>query len=110
MRWSKGSSLTLRLMSLNRNCVVWLDMSKGAWDLTSTHSLEAAAEWLRTKSDALIVVVIRPGDAVLAADPTIHALDVHDRLWERDVPKLLESLVRSREEERGKQLKREAKR
>lgn len=85
-------------------------MSKGAWDLTSTHSLEAYAEYQRVKTDALIVVIIRPGDAVLAADPLLHPLDVHDRLWDKDVPKLLESLRRSRDEERGKQLKREAKR
>lgn len=84
-------------------------MSKRDWDLTSTHSLESAAEWLREKADALIVVVIRPGDAVLAADPLLDVMDVHDRLWDKDVPKLLESLVRSRDEERGKVLKREAK-
>lgn len=84
-------------------------MSKGAgWDLTSTHSLEAAAEWMREKSDALIVVVIRPQDGVLAVDPLINVLDVHDRLWE-DVPKLLEGLVRYRDEQRAKQLRREAK-
>jgi hypothetical protein len=45
------------------------------WDLTSTHSLEAAAEWLRVRSDALIVVVIRPGDGALAADPLIDVID-----------------------------------
>ena len=28
------------------------------WDLTSTHSLESAAEWLRKKSDALVVMVV----------------------------------------------------
>ena len=84
-------------------------MSKAKWDLTSTHSLEAAAEWMRVRSDALIVVIIRPGDAVLAADPLIDVLDIHDRLWDKDMPALLGSLRRSRDEARGKQLKREAK-
>ncbi len=85
-------------------------MASKGWDLTSTHSLEAAAEWLRSKSDALIVVVVRPGDGALAADPLIDVLDVHDRLWDKDMPKLLEGLLRTRDEERAKQLKREAKR
>lgn len=84
-------------------------MSKGKWDLTSTHSLEAAAEWLRERSGALIVVVVRSGDGALAADPLISVLDVHDRLWEKDVPMLLDSLVRHRDGERAKQLKREVK-
>lgn len=84
-------------------------MSKAKWDLTNTHSLEAAAEWMRLRSDALIVVIIRPEDAVLAVDPLIDVMDVHDRLWERDMPKLLGSLRRSRDETRGKALKREAK-
>jgi len=84
-------------------------MSKRDWDLTSTHSLEAATEWLRVKADALIVVVIRPGDGALAADPLIEVLDVHDRLWDGDMQKLLAGLVRMRDEERGKQLRREAK-
>lgn len=84
-------------------------MSKAKWDLTSTHSLEAAAEWMRVRADALIVVVIRPGDAVLAADPLIDVMDVHDRIWEKDMPKLLASLRRIRDEQRGKVSKREAK-
>jgi hypothetical protein len=61
------------------------------------------------KADALIVVVIRRGDGTLAADPLIDVIDVHDRLWERDMPKLLEGLVRARDAERARQLKREAK-
>jgi hypothetical protein len=84
-------------------------MANGKWDLTSTHSLEAYGEYVRKAADALIVVIIRPGDAVLAADPLIDVLDIHDRLWEKDVPALLGSLRRSRDEERDKQLKREAK-
>lgn len=84
-------------------------MSKAKWDLTSTHSLEAYGEYVRKAADALIVVIIRPEDAVLAVDPLIDVMDVHDRLWEKDMPKLLGSLRRSRDEVRGKALKREAK-
>ena len=84
-------------------------MAQRQWDLTSTHSLEAWAEWMRKQSDALIVVVIRPQDGTLAADPLIDVIDVHDRLWDVDMPKLLEGLLRARDEERTKQLKREAK-
>jgi hypothetical protein len=79
-----------------------------AWNTDSTHSLEAWAEYQRKQVDGLIVVVIRAKDAVLAADPLLDVLDVHDRLWERDVPALLASLRRAREEVRGAQLKREA--
>ena len=82
-------------------------MAKDKWDLTSTHSLEAAAEWLRKRSDALIVVVIRASDGSLAVDPLIDVIDVKDRIWE-DVPKLLGELRRIRDDERAKQLKREA--
>ncbi len=84
-------------------------MAKREWDLTSTHSLEAAAEWLREKSGALIVVVIRPGDGALAADPLLDVVDVHDRLGDGDTPKLLGRLKEIRDEERSMVLKREAK-
>ena len=80
-----------------------------AWDTTSTHSLQAFAEWTRKQTDALIVVIIRPKAGVIAVDETIHVLDVHDRLWEKDMPALLEGLVRSRDEMQAAQLKREAK-
>ncbi len=84
-------------------------MAKREWDLTSTHSLEAAAEWLRKKSGALIVFVIRPGDGALAADPLLDVVDVHDRLGDGDTPKLLGRLKEIRDEERSMVLKREAK-
>lgn len=83
------------------------------WDLTSTHSLEAAAEYLRKKADALIVVVIRPGDGALAVDELLDALDVHDRLWDGAVVGTMQPLLRRlkemRDEKRQKVLKREAK-
>ncbi len=83
---------------------------RSGWDLKSTHSLEAHAEWIRSNTDALIVLIIRPQDAVLSVDDLIDVIDVHDRIWEKDFPRLLESLVRIRDEKRAKQLKREAKR
>ncbi len=83
-------------------------MAERKWDMTSAHSLEAAAEWLRKEADALVVVVIRAGDGTLAADGLIDVMDVHDRLWQ-DVPKLLGGLRRSREEWQAAQRKREAK-
>ena len=32
---------------------------KREWDLTSTHSLEGAAEWIRKKAGAILVLVVR---------------------------------------------------
>jgi len=43
-------------------------MSKGKWDLTSTHSLEGAAEWIRKRSDAILVLVVRGEDFAFAVD------------------------------------------
>ena len=84
-------------------------MSGKPWDMKSTHSLTAAAEWMRKQSDALVVVIVRPGDGALAADPLIDVLDVHDRLWDKDLPKLLAALKATREDEWAKVLKKEAK-
>ena len=50
-------------------------MSKPAWDLTSIRSLEAAAEWLRKKAGAQLVIVVRPGDVAFALDPQIKPAD-----------------------------------
>jgi hypothetical protein len=44
--------------------------SKG-WDLTSLHSLEGAAEWIRKNSDALLVLVVRAEDVAFAVDPQV---------------------------------------
>ena len=52
-----------------------MSSEKKAWDLTSTHSLEGAAEWVRKKSGALLVMVIRPEDAAFALDPAVRASD-----------------------------------
>lgn len=44
---------------------------KKGWDLTSLRSLESAAEWIRTKGSAQVVLVIRPNDVAFAVDPQI---------------------------------------
>ena len=71
------------------------------WDLTSTHSLESAAEWLRKKSDALVVMVVRRKDYALAvhADlaPTDGAELVRDLL-----PAMVEDTNRARKARREK--------
>ncbi len=61
------------------------------WDMTTTNSLEAAAGWLRKQSDAVLVVVIRAQDAVVAVDEGIGVGDVCGIL-ERCLPEALARL------------------
>ena len=44
-----------------------MSKTKG-WDLTSLHSLEGAAEWIRKNSGALLVLVVRAEDVAFAVD------------------------------------------
>ena len=44
---------------------------KKKWDLTSTHSLEGAAEWIRTRSGAAVVLVVREGDWAASVNPSL---------------------------------------
>jgi hypothetical protein len=47
-------------------------MSKGAKrDMTALHAVEGLAEWIRKGSGALLVLVVRSEDAVVAVDPLI---------------------------------------
>ncbi len=46
-------------------------MSKKGWDLTSLHSLEGAAEWIRKSAGATLVLVVRPNDVAFAVDPQV---------------------------------------
>jgi hypothetical protein len=48
------------------------------WDLTSTHALEAAAEWLRKRADATVVLVVRGKDYAFAVAPGVHPDDAYD--------------------------------
>jgi hypothetical protein len=41
-------------------------MSKKPWDVTSTSSLEAFAEFVRRKSDASVVLIVRGADYAFA--------------------------------------------
>jgi len=71
-------------------------MSKAkSWDLTSTHALEGACEWIRKRSGALMVVAIRVDDSALAADPAMAAKDVLPRL-ELEMEALAEGLRKQR--------------
>ena len=49
---------------------------KRKWDLTSTNSLEAAAGYLRKNSGAVLVLVVRAGDAVVVVDDGVEPGDV----------------------------------
>jgi hypothetical protein len=54
-------------------------MSKGkGWDLTSLHSLEGAAEWIRKNSGALLVLVVRAEDIAFAVDAQIAPADARE--------------------------------
>ena len=44
---------------------------KKKWDLTSTHSLTGAAEWIRKRSGAVVVLVVRKEDFAADADPKL---------------------------------------
>ena len=56
---------------------------KKPWDLTSTHALEAAAEWIRKRAGALAVVIVRVDDAVLSVDPQMTPRDADGLVCER---------------------------
>jgi cysteine synthase len=68
-------------------------------DWTKTGTVEAMAQWLRSKSDALCVVVIRPFNSVMAADPLLAPADCGTRLDE-ELPGLLAELVKARLEKK----------
>lgn len=52
-------------------------MAKG-WDLTSLHSLEGAAEWVRKNADAVFVLVVRGSDVAFAVAPDCKPKDCAD--------------------------------
>ncbi|MGB7985080.1 MAG: hypothetical protein WCF54_07970 [Terracidiphilus sp.] len=74
-------------------------MPKTAPDWTRTGTVEGYAEYLRKKSDALCVVVIRPFNSVLAADADISVADCQKRLLE-EIPGLIGELHRARAEKK----------
>jgi hypothetical protein len=68
-------------------------------DWAKTGTIVAMAEWLRDKSGALAVVVVRRDDATLAADLHLAAKDARDLLTDR-MPALARDLQASRTEKR----------
>jgi hypothetical protein len=73
-------------------------MSKGP-DWAKTGTIVAMAEWLREKSGAFAVVVVRRDDAALVADPRIAPGDARELLLER-LPALALDLAAARAEKR----------
>lgn len=53
-------------------------MSNKGWDLTSLHSLEGAAEWIRKNSCALLVLVVRSEDVAFAVANDVAPADARD--------------------------------
>ena len=81
-------------------------MSKG-WDLTSLHSLESAAEWIRKGSGALLVLVVRPNDIAFAVHPEVRPKDAIEMV-ELVLPETQIGLERRREEAKQKAISRAA--
>lgn len=76
---------------------------KRKWDLTSRNSLAAAAEWLRSGSKAIAVIVVRGEDTVMAvhedAAPHDAAETVRDLL-----PAMAEEVNHERREKRARRV------
>lgn len=70
-------------------------MSKG-WDLTSPRSLDAAAEWVRSKAGAILVLVVRGEDVAFAVDPAVKPQDA-ETMVEVAMPELRAKLSERRE-------------
>jgi hypothetical protein len=74
---------------------------KKKWDLTKTHSMAAAAEWLRKRGDCILVVAIRANDVAFSADPRCTPLDAVE-LVRVELPRLLQQLEMDRVREKAK--------
>lgn len=68
------------------------------WEKTGT--VEAMAGWLREKSDAICVVVIRPHDSVMAVDASCAAADA-EQLVKDYVPLLASRVDAARREKKS---------
>jgi hypothetical protein len=68
---------------------------KKKWDLTSTHSLEGAAKWIRAGSGAMVVLVIRRDDWAWSADTALLPQDVVGAVREV-LPALQDAMLRGR--------------
>ena len=74
---------------------------KKQWDLTSTHSLEGAAGWIRKRAGASLVLVIRPQDVVTSIDEGLEPLDVVTMV-RHELPQLLQHLIDERARRKAK--------
>jgi hypothetical protein len=76
-------------------------MSKGAaWDLTSVNALQSAAEWMRKKSGAMLVIFVRADDLAISADPQLAPRDSVGLLEDR-MPELHATLQAERTRVQG---------
>jgi hypothetical protein len=73
--------------------------TKSEPDWTRTGTIVAYAEWLRKKSGALAVIVVRRDDSALAADEQLAPLDVAP-LAMMHLPGLVTDLANARKEKR----------
>ena len=80
--------------------IVSMDKGKG-WDLTSLHSLQGGAEWIRKNAGAQVVLVVRPGDVAFAVDPMIAPADAR-LLVENELESMQRQLSEMRLEARAK--------
>lgn len=69
-------------------------------DWTKTGTVAGYAEWLRGKSDAICVLVIRPHDSVFAVDPRCAPEDA-ERLVQEYVPQLSARVEAARREKKA---------
>ncbi len=73
------------------------------WDLTSRRSLGAAAEWLRARSDAIAVIVVRGEDTVMAVHEDAAPHDAADTVREL-LAEMAEEVNRERREKRARKV------
>ena len=68
-------------------------------DWARTGTIAGYADWLREKSDAICVLVIRPHDSVFSVDPRCKPEDA-EQLVKDYVPRLAERVEKTRREKK----------
>lgn len=82
--------------------------NRGPWDLTSTRALEGAAEWIRKRSDATVVMVVRGHDKAFAVAPECAPGDAAELV--RDLlPAMVDDVNKARHAKREAATRRRAK-
>jgi cysteine synthase len=74
-------------------------MAKKELDWAKTGTVAGMAEWLRSKSGAFVVVVVRRDNSVLVVDPEIAPLDARGLVGDH-LPGLIQDLAIARHEKR----------